>query len=120
MQKLWFESYLQRADDFMLIVLNNSNERVGCLGFRLLEDRVDFYNLIICEQENARKGYLSCLFDLACNEANSRFYWFLFMFSVLRKNPAMALYLQRCFVVTDEHEDYVELTRINKIKDVNK
>mgnify|MGYP000613080850 CR=1 FL=1 len=111
---------MQRAVDFMLRVLNNSNERVGCLGVRLLEDRVNFYNLIIGERENTSKGYMSCAFHLACNVANSRFYGCPIMVSVLRKNPAMAWYLQRGFVVTDEHEDYVELTRINKIKDVNK
>ena len=109
MQKEWFQSYLHREHDFMFVVIYD-NERVGCLGFRRHEDRVDFYNVIL-DEGSARKGYMSRALDLLCDEATLRYPEVPIMASVLRANPDLPWYFRRGFIVTSEHETFLELTR---------
>ncbi len=109
MQQQWFRSYLGREHDFMFVVMHDE-ERVGCLGFRLLADRIDFYNVIV-DRESARKGYMSHAFDLLCDEARKRCPRLPVMVSVLRSNPDMKWYLERGFTVTSEQAAHLELTR---------
>jgi len=54
MQKNWFLSYLQRRNDFMMIIIK-SNEKIGCIGFRLLIDKVDIYNVILGRKKYAKE-----------------------------------------------------------------
>lgn len=112
MQREWFKSYLQREYDFMMVVVHK-DERIGCIGFRRLEDCVDLYNVILGQQQYARKGYMAIALDLVCNEVDSRYPGVPIMVSVLRKNPALNWYFRRGFTVTREHEDYLDLTREN-------
>jgi len=110
MQEEWFKSYQQRENDFMLVIVNNS-ERVGCIGFRRLKDRIDLYNLIVGKTEDAGKGNMSGALDLVCAEAKKRYPGLPIMVSVLRTNPALKWYAKRGFTTVAEHEDYVELER---------
>ena len=110
MQKNWFKSYLQREHDFMLIILNK-NKKMGCLGFRRLDDRVDLYNLIIGQQKNNGNGYMTNALDLVCEEIRKRYQDMPIMVSVLRQNPALQWYFRRGFAVTMEYPDYFDLRR---------
>ncbi len=110
MQKDWFNSYLQREHDFMLIILNK-NKKMGCLGFRRLDDRVDLYNLIIGQQKNNGNGYMTNALDLVCEEIKKRYQDMPIMVSVLRQNPALQWYFRRGFAVTMEYPDYFDLRR---------
>lgn len=44
-QRHWFQGYLGRSDDYMFVVLNGGNP-VGCMGFRMLGQGADVYNVI--------------------------------------------------------------------------
>ncbi len=110
MQAQWFVAYQQREHDSMFMVLHR-NRRIGCLGFRRLEDRVDFYNIILGDQLSARAGLMASALELLCAEAGRRYPQLPIMVSVLRQNPALEWYYRRGFVLTTEHEDFVELTR---------
>ena len=110
MQAKWFMDYQRRDHDFMLIV-EHEKERVGCIGFRKLADRVDLYNIIIGGEQKTEKGYMAMALDLVCQEASRRYPGMPIMVSVLRNNPALSWYLRRGFAVTAEHEEYFELIR---------
>ena len=109
MQQEWFQAYLLREHDFMFVVMH-ADQRVGCLGFRLLADRIDFYNVIV-DSHSARKGYMSHALDLLCDAARKRYPRLPVMVSVLRSNPDMKWYLERGFTVTSEQAAHMELTR---------
>lgn len=109
MQKKWFESYLHRDDDFMLMIVSN-DAKIGCIGFRKLSDRIDLYNLMTAKAENAGKGHMARALELVCAEARQRYSGLPVMVSVLRKNPALAWYFRRGFVTEREHDTYLELT----------
>jgi RimJ/RimL family protein N-acetyltransferase len=110
MQEAWFRAYLMRTDDFMLIIVAGG-EAVGSIGFRRLDDRVDLYNLMIGAQRDAGRGHMAKALDLVCQEVTRRYPATPIMVSVLRCNTALQWYFRRGFVVTREHEAYVELTR---------
>ena len=110
MQKKWFADYQRRDHDFMLIV-EHEKERVGCLGFRKLVDRVDIYNLIVNSERKQGKGYMTIALDLVCQEVWRRYSKMPITALVLRNNPALKYLLFRGFVVTAEHEEYFELTK---------
>jgi hypothetical protein len=110
MQKEWFRSYLQREHDFMMMIVHE-DERIGCIGFRRLEDRVDLYNIILGQQQYARKGYMTGALDIVCMEIKSLYPGIPIMASVLKNNPAITWYIKRSFRVTKEHEDYLEFIR---------
>jgi RimJ/RimL family protein N-acetyltransferase len=110
MQDQWFRSYLLRNDDHMLVVLDE-DRRIGCLGFRRLEDRIDFYNIIRGIPSPAGRGAMTAALDLACSHARARYPGLPVMVSVLKTNPALGWYLRRGFALTEEHETFVELTR---------
>jgi RimJ/RimL family protein N-acetyltransferase len=44
-QEAWFSEYLDRAKDFMFIIMQ-SDEAVGCIGLRHIGDYWDVYNVI--------------------------------------------------------------------------
>ena len=110
MQHEWFRSYLQAAHDFMFVVIRD-DERVGCLGFRRRDDRVDFYNIILGDQRSARKGCMSLALDWVCTHVRLHYPGVPIMVSVLRDNPDLGWYFRRGFTLTCEHETFVELTR---------
>ena len=110
MQEKWFRSYLQTAHDFMFVVIRDG-ERVGCLGFRLRGDRVDFYNIILGDARSARKGCMSLALDRVCAHVRQHYPGAPIMVSVLRSNPDLDWYFRRGFTLSAEHETFVELTR---------
>ncbi len=110
MQQNWFRSYLRAQHDFMFVVVHG-DARIGCLGFRRREDRVDFYNIIPGERYHARKAYMSLALDWVCAHVRRHYPGAPIMVSVLRTNPDLAWYSRRGFTLTREHETFVELTR---------
>ncbi|MDG4595655.1 MAG: GNAT family N-acetyltransferase [Candidatus Contendobacter sp.] len=110
MQKNWFDFYLKREHDFMLIILNKK-EKIGCLGFRRLDDRVDLYNLIIGQRKNSGNGHMTNALDLVCKEIKKRYQDMPIMVSVLKQNPNLQWYFRRDFIVVTEYPDYLDLRR---------
>lgn len=110
MQGEWFRAYLQRRDDDMMVI-SSGGEKVGCIGFRRLEDRIDLYNLILGKGAGTGKGLMAKALDLVCLEARRRYAGLPVMVSVLRTNPALQWYYRRGFVVVHEHDTYLELER---------
>ena len=114
MQQEWFRAYGSREHDFMMVLVYEG-KKIGCIGFRRLEDRVDLYNLIVGQKKDAGQGHMTLALDLVCMEAARRYPREPVMVSVLRTNPAVAWYLRRGFTVVREHADHFEFVRGNII-----
>ena len=108
MQNNWFQSYSQKSHDFMMIVLQD-NERIGCIGFRLIRDTVDIYNVILGQKEFSKKGYMANALKLVCREAMRRYPKIPIIASVIKSNPALQWYFRRGFVVTAEFDEYFDV-----------
>ncbi len=109
MQRKWFESYLDREHDYMLVV-TAEGQKIGCLGFRLKDRCVDFYNVILGDSRFSGKGYMTLAFELARVEAGKRYPGLPIVVAVLKDNPALGWYFRRGFAVTKQHDEFFELT----------
>ena len=98
----------------MMIVLLN-NEKIGCLGFRLIGEAVDIYNVILGKKEFAKKGYMANALKLVCKEAMMRYPKTPIVASVIKSNTALQWYFRRGFVVTTEYSEYYIVKYIESI-----
>ena len=107
MQEEWFCGYLERPDDHMFAVQHMS-EMIGCMGFRLIDNPADIYNVILGDPEYGGKGYMSKAMVLMCSYILSISTKDIGL-KVLRANPALKWYLKNGFYEVLAHESYVDL-----------
>lgn len=103
-QAAWFAEFMTRPDDHMFVV-QVDGVPVGCMGYRLGTDDLDFYNII--RSSDTAPGVmhkaLRSLIDVALERYPAREV----QARVLVRNPAIGWY-QRCgFRIVQATEDYV-------------
>ncbi|MGB9736103.1 MAG: GNAT family N-acetyltransferase [bacterium] len=104
-QKIWFKEYLNRPDDYMFIVKVDGTS-VGCMGFRLLQNKtLDIYNVILGDKSYEKKGYMSIALKTMCNYAFDT-YKLPVTVKVLKENPAVKWYQKKGFIIKQTFEDY--------------
>lgn len=104
-QQKWFATYTADPGNFMLII-EQDDQPVGCLGFRLAGGSADIYNVILGETSRRRHGLMSGALRLLCS--------FLFagpagaiVLSVVRENTrAQAFYRKNGFAIVREEPDH--------------
>ena len=106
-QAQWFQGYLARAHDYMFVV-QCTDESVGCMGFRILDQRADIYNVILGRPESSGKGLMSQAIRLLCSLIAAEFTRDIGA-QVLLSNPARAWYRKNAFRETRFFETYVEV-----------
>lgn len=57
-QLRWFKKYLYTEDDYIFII-KYKKHKIGCLGFRLIGDLIDIYNVILGNKKFGAKGIMS-------------------------------------------------------------
>lgn len=106
-QAQWFRSYLQRPDDYMLIV-THANQAIGCMGFRSIESIVDVYNVIRGIPRTGEFGLMGQAMRLMCSYIISQSVADIIA-QVLVSNSAIAWYHKNGFDRHAEHTNYVEM-----------
>jgi len=102
----WFQGYLSRTDDYMFMVGDDSD--VGCMGFRLLEGKIDVYNVIRGIPDRGRKGLMRQAIQIMCAYALSS-YGCEVGCKVLIYNPAIAWYEGCGFFKRTKCDTYFEM-----------
>ena len=100
----WFDAYLDRPDDHMFVIVKASHP-VGCIGFRLLEGSVDFYNLIVGDVAARHEGVMTMAFHKLAREASQKYPGLPIAVVVLIANPAVGWYQRRGFSIVEEFAD---------------
>jgi RimJ/RimL family protein N-acetyltransferase len=106
-QARWFQDYLERANDYMFVT-QWVGQPVGCMGFRILDQRADIYNVILGRPESGGKGLMSQAIRLLCSLIAADFTRDIGA-HVLLTNPARAWYQKNAFRETKFFETYVEV-----------
>src|SRR5262245_6487589 len=86
-----------------MFVVENAGERVGCMGFRMLDGAADVYNVIRGEGTSVPGGFMSHAFRLLCTFARATFSCAV-VARVLKSNPAVGWYEKNLFAVVAEEE----------------
>lgn len=113
----WFAKFREQKDDRMFVVeqrVDGEWEKIGCMGFRLLEDEgcVDAYNIIRSRKVEPADFVFADPFKLMLAYAASR-YSLPLRCKVLSGNPAVEWYERSGFSKKEEREGYflMELDR---------
>ena len=107
LQAQWFQGYLECVDDYMFVA-QSAGQAVGCLGFRMLDQRADIYNVILGRPESGGKGLMSQAIRLLCSFIAAEFTRDIGA-QVLLSNPARAWYRKNAFRETKFFDTYVEV-----------
>jgi len=106
-QLAWFNSYLTRAQDYMLIVLVN-DQPIGCMGIRFLENEWDVYNVILGEIRYEKKGFMSKAFQVMLKFASSTNNNPITL-KVLENNPAVIWYQKQGFEIITKIKNHYQM-----------
>jgi RimJ/RimL family protein N-acetyltransferase len=106
-QLQWFQGYLERPDDFMFIV-SEATQAIGCMGFRIIDQRADIYNVILGRPESGGKGLMSQSIRLMCSYVAAHYSRDIGA-QVLSANPARAWYRKNAFRETGVFDNYVQV-----------
>lgn len=116
-QKEWFFGFIKRPDDYMFmieLVRNTSQEPIGCMGFRVIGNDVDIYNVIRGKKTETGVTMGDAL-QLMLNFVVSEFYNKHIICKVLADNPAVGWYERNDFTISVRKSDYF-LMKFNKNK----
>ncbi len=106
-QQNWFYSYLNRADDFMFIVMVGQVP-IGCMGIRYIDSEWDIYNVILGIDDFGKKGIMSKAFQSLLDFANATKQSPLTL-KVLKHNPAVAWYQKNGFEIESDMSSYYRM-----------
>jgi len=105
-QERWFSNYLKDSNNYMFLVEYNSLE-IGCMGFRLISDIADIYNVILGSSQYQRKGLMSLALKMLCSYVFS-FHTTAVEVKVLKSNMlGRKFYLKNKFFVIRECEKHL-------------
>lgn len=106
-QVIWYQKYLHREDDYIFIVevLNDDTwEKIGCLGFRVVEGNIDLYNIIRGRRTEARSSMREAM-QILLAYISAR-YSYPIKCDVLVDNPAVEWYNKCGFSIKECRGDY--------------
>jgi RimJ/RimL family protein N-acetyltransferase len=107
-QEVWYSAYHERLDDFMFIVWLDDN-KIGCMGIRLLDNKWDVYNVILGDNEFKGTGIMGQSFQAMLSFARGRRDAPIGL-SVLKNNPAIWWYKKNGFKIDSETPDHFEMS----------
>jgi len=103
----WFEGFCAREHDYMFMVCC-SDEVIGCMGFRLADQAIDVYNVILGLKEYGGRGLMSKALTIMIGFIKSR-YPQTIIAKVLNKNPALEWYKKNGFKRVENKQEYILL-----------
>lgn len=106
-QLAWFDAFVQRPNDYMLMVEHQGTAK-GCMGIRLLDAEWDIYNVILGDPAFGRQGHMgrafAAMLAMALQQRDLPI-----TLKVLKHNPAVGWYLKNGFTTAFEAEDHFGL-----------
>ena len=116
-QREWYDKFCSRDDDYMFVAQEkpfSDDTAIGCVGFRILDDSVDIYNIMRGETSSNGRGRIGDAVVIMCS--------YIRLVStkrigckVLANNPALEWYSSIGFTIRDKPGDYynvdLDLTR---------
>lgn len=106
-QRAWFDAFVQRPDDYMLMVEHQGTAK-GCMGIRLLDTEWDIYNVILGDPTFGKQGHMGRAFAAMLGMARQQ-HDLPITLKVLKHNPAVGWYLKNGFTTASEAADHFGL-----------
>lgn len=104
-QEAWYRGYESRSDDHMFIAMDDG-EPFGCLGYRLLDGNIDFYNVIRGRNDRGHGAMHEAMRRLVTT-AMEQYPERPTIVRVIMGNPAIAWYEKCGFIQTDGGDGFI-------------
>lgn len=96
-QTQWYEKYITKRDNFIFIIVYKKKD-IGCMGFRLIGDYIDIYNVILGEKQFSGKGLMGEALQLMCKYITKHYHREIIVKVLHNNNRAIGWYLNNGFV----------------------
>lgn len=116
-QNIWFQNYCKRLHDYIFVIEGNTQGPIGCMGFRLKDDKVDLYNIIRGVKKSGNIFVHNAMYTMLAYIINT--YDEPIKCDVLKDNPAVEWYKKCGFAIWEEKEYYVMGIERDDIPEVN-
>jgi len=104
-QKAWFQSYLEEPFNFMFTIEYNGSA-IGCMGFRIIDNIADIYNVILGDSQYQGRGIMSLSLRVLCSYI-LKFHTNKITLKVLKTNKiGQRFYSKNGFIIEREKKDY--------------
>ena len=107
----WFIKYLNRKDDYVYII-EYDREKIGSIAYRLIDNKIDIYNVILADKEYSSMGIMSYALRYICDKAK-RNYESDITVKVLIDNSAASFYEKNGFDKIYTNKEYIFM-RLNE------
>jgi hypothetical protein len=104
----WYEKFKKRDLDYIFIV-EYLDEKIGCMGARLIDNTFDIYNIILGEKKYEKKGLMSKSFNLMISFLMDSFDYDITIKALLSNNNAINWYKKHCFLEINRIDNYTML-----------
>ena len=104
-QVKWYHFYLNNTDDYIFLV-EYADSKIGCIGFRLIDNVIDIYNVILGNKEFGGRGIMCRVLRLLCSYIMD-IYNKEITLKVLSENKARLWYIQNGFIETGKGDDHI-------------
>jgi RimJ/RimL family protein N-acetyltransferase len=103
-QEHWYVDFCKRQHDYMFLVCYD-DLRIGCMGFRLIDNVIDIYNVILGIEDYSGQGLMSKAMALMNQFIASRYHHPVTA-KIVKNNPALKWYEKNGFKAIETNEQY--------------
>lgn len=104
-QTSWYQDYLQREFDYMFMVKDINQNSIGCLGFRLINNHIDLYNIIRGNHSTLHTSMKDAMYIML--NYITKLFIYPVQCDVLKNNPAVSWYKKCGFAILKEFDYYI-------------
>lgn len=105
----WFQTYINSSE--YIFIVEYKGLRVGCIGYRFLNNNIDVYNVILGDKKLRGKGIMSKALRLICSYIMDNYNEEITLM-VVPENSAMIFYLKNNFEEVRREEKFI-LMKLN-------
>ncbi len=114
-QAEWFKSYISNEKENIFVV-EYEDLMIGCIGFRIINNTIDVYNVILGDKKFGGRGIMGRALKLMCSYIMDSC-GIEITLMVLPENTARLWYIKNGFEVTGKEKDYIPMKlNINKFE----
>lgn len=112
-QLKWFEGYLERKEDYIFII-EYKGKKIGCIGFRKIDNLIDVYNAILGDKKFSKKGLMSLALKLMCSYIIDEYNMNITLKVLAGNEVARKWYRKNGFIEKSSKDNYIFMELILK------
>lgn len=102
----WFDSYLERKEDYIFII-DYKGIKIGCIGFRVIDTQIDIYNVILGDKMFSRQGLMSLALKLMCSYVIDEYDMNITLKVLAANKAARKWYRKNGFIEKSSKDNYI-------------